>query len=328
MPARCWTHCKAQPHEISEQLAARSDCALERAAREQHGGHRSGPRSTLQACADKITTAAKAVALMRAGEHVFVGTACATPRSLVAALEAHRPWPADVELLHFLTDHAVAPDATGQPQTNFRHRSFFVGQDMRAAVRQGLADHVPISLARVPKLMAIGRIPVDVALIQVSMPDEFGYVSLGLSVDVIPAAVARARLVIALRCGADDRQALEQLCRTITRPPCRPELCEGAACKVVAAGIHAAAGCAGATAQAALDPFGVRVTSLREVSSPRCANHGVLAPNAKLRALVVPQEPEPPAQAAPPAECEATCAHLRPFRLSWAKLLKRVLAAT
>lgn len=151
----------------------------------------------LLACADKITTAADAVALIRAGEHVFVGTACATPRSLVAALEAQRPRPADVELLHFLTDHAVAHDAAGQPQTHYRHRSFFVGQDMRAAVRQGLADYVPISLARVPKLMAIGRIPVDVALIQVSMPDEFGYVSLGLSVDVIPAAVARARLVIA-----------------------------------------------------------------------------------------------------------------------------------
>ncbi len=52
--------------------------------------------------------------------------------------------------------------------------------------------------------------------------------------------------------------------------------------------------------------------------------HGVLAPNAKLRALVVPQVPESPAPAAPPAEGEATCAHHRPARLSWAKLLKRV----
>jgi hypothetical protein len=52
--------------------------------------------------------------------------------------------------------------------------------------------------------------------------------------------------------------------------------------------------------------------------------HGVLAPNAKLHALVVPQEPEPPTQAAKPAECEAGCPHHRPLRLSWAKLLKRV----
>ena len=52
--------------------------------------------------------------------------------------------------------------------------------------------------------------------------------------------------------------------------------------------------------------------------------HGVLAPNAKLRALAVPQEPEAPAQEAKPAECKANCAHHRPVRLSWAKLLKRV----
>ena len=52
--------------------------------------------------------------------------------------------------------------------------------------------------------------------------------------------------------------------------------------------------------------------------------HGVLAPNAKLRALVVPREPESPAQATQPAQCEANCAHHRPVRLSWAKLLKRV----
>ena len=58
----------------------------------------------------------------------------------------------------------------------------------------------------------------------------------------------------------------------------------------------------------------------------RC--HGVLAPNARLRALVVPQEPEPPAQATSPTGCEANCAHHPPVRLSWAKLLKRVLAAT
>jgi hypothetical protein len=52
--------------------------------------------------------------------------------------------------------------------------------------------------------------------------------------------------------------------------------------------------------------------------------HGVLAPNAKQRAMVVPQEPEPSVQAAPPAECQASCAHHRPVRLSWARLLKRV----
>jgi acyl-CoA hydrolase/RimJ/RimL family protein N-acetyltransferase len=153
------------------------------------------PQPLLQAHADKLSTAAEAVQAVRPGDHVFVGTACATPRTLVAAVEALGL--ADVEMLHFLTDHAVAHDEQGLASTQLRHRSLFVGQDMRAAVRQGLADYVPVSLVRVPGLMAIGRIPVDVALIQVSMPDAFGFVSLGVSVDVVAAAVAHARVVIA-----------------------------------------------------------------------------------------------------------------------------------
>ena len=169
----------------------------ERRNKESPGGPAGTLDPRLQACASKICTAAEAVAHIRAGEHVFVGTACATPRALVAALEALKPAPADMEFVHFLTDHAVEHDEEGVPLTRYRHRCFFVGQDMRSAVRRGLADYVPISLARVPKLIAIGRIPIDVALIQVSMPDEFGYVSLGISVDMIPAAVAKARLVIA-----------------------------------------------------------------------------------------------------------------------------------
>lgn len=151
----------------------------------------------LRAHADKVTNAHEAVCQIKSGDHVFVGTACATPRSLVAALEALKPRPTDVELVHFLTDHAVRHDAAGQAVTHYRHRTFFVGNDIRAAVKQGMAEYVPMSIARVPGLMAIGRIAVDVALIQVSMPDEFGYVSLGVSVDVIPAAVAKARIVIA-----------------------------------------------------------------------------------------------------------------------------------
>jgi len=151
----------------------------------------------MQTYADKLVTAAEAVTAIQAGDHVFVGTACATPRALVAALEARTPHPAGVELVHFLTDKAVPHDAQGQCRSAYTHRTFFVGHDMRAAVRQGLAEYVPISIARVPELMRTGRIAVDVALVQVSLPDEFGYVSLGVSVDVTPAAVAQARWVIA-----------------------------------------------------------------------------------------------------------------------------------
>lgn len=145
----------------------------------------------------QVTTADLAVGHIRNGDHVFVGTGCAAPRALVQALENMRNPPADVELLHFFTVKAFDHDADGHSTTKFRHRSFFVGNDMRAAIKQGLVDYVPMSVARVPEMMALGRIPVDVALVQVSTPDAFGYVSLGVSVDIIPAALARARLVIA-----------------------------------------------------------------------------------------------------------------------------------
>ena len=147
--------------------------------------------------ADKIHTAEAAVSHIQHGNHVFVGSACATPRTLVTALESLKVTPADVTLVHFLTDHAVPHDDQGRCTSRFNHRTFFVGNDIRAAVKQGMAEYVPISLARVPELMANVRIPVDVALIQVSMPDPFGYVSLGMSVDIVAAAVARAKIIIA-----------------------------------------------------------------------------------------------------------------------------------
>lgn len=151
----------------------------------------------LRAQADKLTTAHEAVLNILPGDHVFVGTACATPRSLVAALEALPQPPADVELVHFLTDRAVPHDAQGRATTRYRHRSFFVGKDIRAAIKQRLAQYVPVAMARLPRMLGSDQIPIDVALIQVSLPDRFGYVSLGVSVDIIPAAVGSSRLVIA-----------------------------------------------------------------------------------------------------------------------------------
>ena len=145
----------------------------------------------------------------------------------------------------------------------------------------------------------------------------------------------------AVRCGADERQGLEPLCRHITRPALANERVQtNAAGQVV---LKLKTPWRDGTTHLLMSPlefiqrravllprprlyligFGVRITSLREVSGPPLREHGVLASNAKLRAQVVPQEPEPPAQAAPPTECEATCAHHRLVRLSWVKLLKR-----
>jgi hypothetical protein len=137
----------------------------------------------------------------------------------------------------------------------------------------------------------------------------------------------------AVRCAADDRQALEQLCRYITRPALANERVQTNAAGQVVLKLKTA--WRDGTTHLVMSPleFMQRLAAL--VPRPRLhliRFHGVLAPNAKLRALVVPQEvpqvPETPAQQATPAACEANCAHHRAVRLSWAKLLKRVLATT
>lgn len=157
----------------------------------------SGRDNMLSLYQDKAITAETAVRLIKPGQQVFVGTACGTPRALLEALESLEYPPADVQLTYFLTTDALKRDADHRVVTHYKHRVFFVGSDAREAVKQGTAEYVPISIARVPQLIKLGRIPLDVALIQVSPPDEFGYVSLGISVDIVAAAVEHAKLVIA-----------------------------------------------------------------------------------------------------------------------------------
>ena len=151
---------------------------------------------TLERHKNKLTSAEEAVSVIQPGDHVFIGTAYATPLGLVQALERIDPPVPEVQLYHFLTTGAVAHEE-GMPQTHYPHHSFFIGSDVRAAAALGIADYIPISLAQVPSLIENGRIPVDVALIQVSLPDEYGYVSLGVSVDITSAAVHRARKILA-----------------------------------------------------------------------------------------------------------------------------------
>jgi len=127
----------------------------------------------------------------------------------------------------------------------------------------------------------------------------------------------------AVRCGADDRQALEQLCRYITGPALANERVQTNATGQVV--LELKTPWRDGTTHLVNLPleFMQRLAAL--VPRPRrhlIRFHGVLAAN--LRAQVVAQEPELPAQAALPAECEAPSAHHRPVRLSWAKLLKRV----
>lgn len=150
----------------------------------------------LGAFADKIRTPEQAVSIVKSGDSVFIGTACATPRTLLQALEARGNQLFDVKLIHFLTDGAI-PMKNGLPNTNFQHKVFFVGSDTREAIKQGKAQYIPISIAQLPRLIESENIPIQVALVQVSPPDSNGYVSLGVSVDITRSAVLKAQTVIA-----------------------------------------------------------------------------------------------------------------------------------
>src|SRR5262245_2507314 len=144
----------------------------------------------------KLVSAERAVSGIRAGSRIYIGTGCAAPQSLLAALEAMQPRPADLEFLSFLTSSAL-PQVGGASRTHYGHRVFFVGSEMRGLAASGQLDYVPISLEEVPRLLTSGRLQIDVALLQVSPPDARGFVSLGVSVDLAPAILSVARTAIA-----------------------------------------------------------------------------------------------------------------------------------
>jgi acyl-CoA hydrolase/GNAT superfamily N-acetyltransferase len=134
------------------------------------------------------------------GNRIFIGTGCGEPQYLVSALikyvQSHPKAFFDTELLQVWT-LGVAPYADAKFKDIFRHNSFFIGSNTREAVNRGIADYTPIFLSQVPALFQKKLVPVDVALIQTSLPDKHGYMSLGISVDIVKAATENAALVIA-----------------------------------------------------------------------------------------------------------------------------------
>ena len=146
--------------------------------------------------ASKLTTAADAVTHIKAGQRVFIGTGCAAPLNLVRALTDHADELADVEITHLLT-FGEAPYAHTRLSESFRVNSFFIAENVRSVINEGLGDYTPIFLSDIPRLFSRGEIHIDAALIQVTPPDENGMCSLGVSVDIVKSASEAAELVIA-----------------------------------------------------------------------------------------------------------------------------------
>ncbi len=153
-----------------------------------------------QAYPEKFIPEEGAFESIRPGDRIFIGTGCGEPQYLVNALvEYVKSNPKaffDAQILQVWT-LGVAPYTDEKFQSNFRHNSFFIGSNAREAVNQGMADYTPIFLSEVPALFRRKQVPVDVALVQTSLPDDHGYLSLGISVDIVKSAVENASVVIA-----------------------------------------------------------------------------------------------------------------------------------
>ena len=149
---------------------------------------------------DKFLPDDEVFAHIRRGDRIFLGTACGEPQHLVLALtdyvKAHPKAFFDAEIIQVWT-LGVAPYTDERLKSNFRLNAFFIGNNTRAAINSGLADYTPIFLSQVPGLFKRRILSVDVALIQTSMPDHHGFLSLGVSVDIVKAAAGSARLIIA-----------------------------------------------------------------------------------------------------------------------------------
>jgi acyl-CoA hydrolase/RimJ/RimL family protein N-acetyltransferase len=146
--------------------------------------------------AAKRTTPDDAVRMIAPGRPILIGSGAAQPVGLVEALARQKDHFSDNTVVHLMT-LGPAPYVVPEMADHFRHNAFFIGANVRKAVLQGRADYTPVFLSKIPELIRSRRMPVDVALIQCTPPDKFGYVNIGVSVDIMVAGIESARTVIA-----------------------------------------------------------------------------------------------------------------------------------
>jgi acyl-CoA hydrolase len=144
----------------------------------------------------RIVSADEAVSVVKSGQHVFMQGAAASPTILLEAMVRRAPELEDVKIIHMHAEGPaphLAPDMVG----HFRHKALFIGPNARQAINEGRAEFIPVFLSDIPRLFDQGIIPLDVALINVSLPDEHGFCSLGTSVDTVITAIRNAKFVLA-----------------------------------------------------------------------------------------------------------------------------------
>jgi len=143
----------------------------------------------------RITSADEAVALVKSGQRVYIHNGCAEPVELVKALTRRGPMLHDVEVIHMAT-MGIADYSLPEYEGHFRTNALFIGGNVRRAVQEGRADYTPVFLSEIEELFRSGSLPIDVALLQCTPPDQYGYMSLGPAIDVSITVAQCARHVI------------------------------------------------------------------------------------------------------------------------------------
>jgi acyl-CoA hydrolase/RimJ/RimL family protein N-acetyltransferase len=149
-----------------------------------------------ECCPQKVVSAQEALSKIKNGSRIFIGTGCGEPQHLIRSLVGN-PIIQDAVIYQMLS--FTLADYVDDPQflRRFALKLFFISTSMRKAAFEGKIDYLPAYLSQIPNMFISQRIGLDVALIQVSPPDRFGYCSLGVSVDITKAGLDSARLVIA-----------------------------------------------------------------------------------------------------------------------------------
>ena len=144
----------------------------------------------------RVVTPQQAVQAVNSGDRIFLTGNVSVPQKVLAALVDYAPQLQDVEICQALTVGSadyVSPEMEGHLRIN----SIFISANIRKAVHEGRADFTPVLLSEFPLLFKRGLLPLDVAMIHVSPPDEHGFCSLGVEVGLSKTAAESAKIIIA-----------------------------------------------------------------------------------------------------------------------------------
>lgn len=147
-------------------------------------------------CPAKVVTARQAVSRIKNGNRIFIGSGCGEPQHLIHAMAADKRLQ-DVMIFQMLAFTLGQYLQDNHFLKRFSVKLFFVTIPMRQEAFEGKIDYIPVYISEIPQLFGSRQICLDVALIQISPPDQFGMSSLGVSVDVVKEAVRNATTVIA-----------------------------------------------------------------------------------------------------------------------------------